>query len=446
MTFDTVDAKPVSVHRRVLRRGLHIPRRLLGFSSLMLLMLPILTAVRIQLVGELMLSDVVVAIVTLLLLLRGRLSLSWPYLKLCLSLCCLWLLAAIVSDMVNGTSSANYLRGWANIAFFALYLLVMFHILAGRPDRVRIAVVGIAIGLMSNATRIFLGGITSDLITVWKMGFGLGTMIFLAVILARRPGSEKRAGKFMLMLSPINMFLASRSLFLFTCLAGLLSGFSVRLRSKRQRVAISCALVATFALAVPIGEAAYDRLVLAGTFGEEVLQKHLMLGASDMGVLLSGRSETLASLTAIGRSPFLGNGSWAEDWNLVQLYNMRREQAGQEINWQRIETVGTALIPTHSALLGAWVWHGVLGAVFWLAAFSMILRALVASIYGHYRAGPAIVLVLIMALWDILFSPFAADRRYIFATILGICGIILSTKPTSRPSHNSVSIGKYTPP
>jgi len=71
------------------------------------------------------------------------------------------------------------------------------------------------------------------------------------------------------------------------------------------------------------------------------------------------------------------------------------------------------LIPTHSHLFGAWVEAGVLGAVFWLWTL-----ALVASVLPrlHRLADGRVALVAFLGvsfLWDIVFSPFGAERRLV---------------------------------
>jgi hypothetical protein len=71
------------------------------------------------------------------------------------------------------------------------------------------------------------------------------------------------------------------------------------------------------------------------------------------------------------------------------------------------------LIPTHSHLLGAWVEAGILGAVFWMWVFVLALRSLAVSFRYSDRLIPLIVFIAFFLIWDVFFSPYGAERRFV---------------------------------
>lgn len=140
---------------------------------------------------------------------------------------------------------------------------------------------------------------------------------------------------------------------------------------------------------------------------------------SDAGLVLAGRSESLISMRAFLDAPLFGHGSWAVDKaGYVQEYLWLRYETGAS---EKISYTDLELIPAHSYLMGALVWSGVMGGMFWLVLANGILRR-------YLQASSALPLYfhvgLVFFLWDLLFSPFGADNRWqtaIYISILFSC-------------------------
>ena len=64
-------------------------------------------------------------------------------------------------------------------------------------------------------------------------------------------------------------------------------------------------------------------------------------------------------------------------------------------------------------MFGAWVEAGVLGAAFWLWVLWLAGRALLNGRFGSTHLAPLVTFAGLMLLWDVLFSPFGAERRFI---------------------------------
>ncbi len=92
-------------------------------------------------------------------------------------------------------------------------------------------------------------------------------------------------------------------------------------------------------------------------------------------VLFSGgRPEIQVSSQAVKDSPIIGYGSWPQDSKYVEmLFDIEVEQG--VIDASDVADLETNLIPTHSHLMGAWVWAGILGATFWFYILWLTARA-----------------------------------------------------------------------
>ena len=127
--------------------------------------------------------------------------------------------------------------------------------------------------------------------------------------------------------------------------------------------------------------------------------------------LISARGDALQSIYAISKKPLVGYGSYAKDrYGIINKYNYRRDIVS-DFN-------DDDLIPGHSYILGAWVYSGIFGFCF----FAYILKFLLKSIksgwmlyYGNF-VGPWMY-VMLMMIWDILFSPFSDRINLLFFII-----------------------------
>jgi hypothetical protein len=80
------------------------------------------------------------------------------------------------------------------------------------------------------------------------------------------------------------------------------------------------------------------------------------------------------------------------------------------------------LIPTHSHFFGGWVEAGLIGAIFWGWVLSLPLRAIIRLFHSNDPHMPLLSFIAFFLIWDILFSPFGAIRRFLipFYTIVMI--------------------------
>lgn len=406
------------------RRAFTIRRSTLSTENVLLFLLPATMGFRVNLVGQLMVSDLLVVFVFSVMLLQRLLRLDLPYLKLLMGLYLLWFGGTIFSDFVNHTSLSNMARGWSRVGLFGLFLLVIFNLIKARRDRFATAMFGLAVGNLLSVVlvtaKVIGGSLTGQL---WRFGFGFGLTIILVLVLGALGFNRRSRGLAMLLLSPIHLLLSARSLFLRTFVAAVFSVLSLKIRGRRGRAMAGIFLLVFLSLGLGVGETIYGKIVTTGVLGQAALQKYQVQNAgSDGNLLLGGRSESLVSLVAIRDKPILGHGSWAYDEKYMTLYRVLLEQRGLLANLSS----DASRIPAHSVLLGSWVENGIGGAIFWVVVAIMGLKAVVQGVLGPKPADFLLCLAIVTLLWDIPFSPFGAERRVVLPIFIAAVAIVLN--------------------
>ena len=137
---------------------------------------------------------------------------------------------------------------------------------------------------------------------------------------------------------------------------------------------------------------------------------------------MSGRRDFLVSLYAGCHSPIFGYGSYAEDEeNFKEQVICKIENP--ENAWKYLGH-GSRMLKGHSYILGAWVYSGVLGLVFWMYVLVMIVRFLWARIRQLNEMSVFYLLLSGFMIWNILFSPFS--DRPVFAMYFVSILIVMS--------------------
>lgn len=374
------------------------------------------TLVKFRLVGEIFLSDILLIAFFPFAILRAR-NAPWRYALPIFFVGLLWLLSAMLSDIIRQSPFENYARGWAKIVFFMIAFASLLVLTKTRVDRLMAYFAGLAAcGLVS--VTFFPDEFQRG--EPWKFGYSL-PLGMLAVIFGSLPLARRRFGFLRPVGSPavlaaMNLIFNFRSNYaVLVATAGITALTSVATAIAPRRKIVTPVLVVGLILLAGLAgwgsTAVYSNLAGSGALGDKARQKYEMQTRGDIGVLLGGRSESLVSLQAISESPFIGHGSWAVDRSYVALRVLMLRQHGILTNG----TITSELIPSHSYLFGAWVESGVLGAIFWLVVSIYAVIALFCLIDIRSNATPFVAYLLIQLLWSIPFSPFGADVRFVVA-------------------------------
>ncbi|MCU0973369.1 MAG: hypothetical protein MUF80_05370 [Burkholderiales bacterium] len=318
-----------------------------------------------------------------------------------------WFLAQVVSDIANETEPFDGVRGLANIGMFIL-TVVACHLAI---STVRHGLPAIVLGLCAGtALQVFLQPDIYQQTDPWKFGLGHSATLAAALAVGHATSSRRWVGGCVLI-----AFAAAHVAFGSRALAGLclLSGVTVLTlgsRSVAQRASLAgmAMLLAVFLVALIALRTGYEFVVDSGILPDEVREKFESQGASDLGLILSGRSELLVSTTAISERPWLGYGSWARDEGFAKELEWARLAQGHTIATARVED---DFIPSHSHVFGAWVQSGILGAAFWLYIAGLLAFVLWRLAPAASASGIAVVYLLYTLGWDILFSPMSLGSR-----------------------------------
>lgn len=398
---------------------------------------------QIQLIGRLIVSELL-ALVLLPWLLRARDRLNAP--RWLLVLWAAWFVSQIATDAIVGSEFRDWARGWAAITFTLVNLLA-FLTLVATARRARIFAAGLAAGAVLGA---LIAPSTYVDVDPWKFAFGGSAGLAIAVAVsgswaARRPWIAIIAFASFGLVNALLLFRAMSGVAFLTSLYLAFTVISLRVpalaRIPRAKPAVGIAFYAAAALVVYV---TLNAAISANLFGEaaRVINEAQSLGAPSvqqdpsashqpapspslaatgsnvLGPIVGGRAEFLASIQAIQDSPIFGHGSWARDPKYAEIQRRMLLEMGVPGGNQPTDP---DLIPTHSYLLGSWVWAGIAGGFFWLAVTVLALR-LLATLYTQGIAlTPLMVFVVSWLLWNIAFSPYGNTERIYATFAIAIC-------------------------
>jgi O-antigen ligase len=393
------------------------------FGNSFACLIPMLIFIEVDLVGRLFLSEILLlCMLPFLLWARGHLLLA-PLPRKLILLGFAWLLAQIITDAIRGTPLEDLSRGWAKITFLLLNFSAVYLYLNGRKNRFFWFAAGIALGQI---LAYFLNPNIFVENYPWK--FGYGTAITLLAVLFTQirifENNKFLPSIIILGMGVLNFYLDFRSLGLICVLTGgfLLIRKSDRFGSKKLKRSDVVLLILLGSVALYGITKLYDYTANAGWLGMEVRDKYLLQSSGDMGILLGGRSEILASGQAIIDSPLIGHGSWAKDQKYADILMYALNQHGYEIQGGD----GSDLIPSHSYIMGAWVEAGLVGAIFWFFGIILTVRCLIAIYIANATLAPLVTFIAFNLLWNIAFSPFGAETRLYAAYDLSLIIVALT--------------------
>ncbi len=376
--------------------------------DVLVFVIPCLFFLEAKVVGRLFGTEILIlAVFPFVLLTRGRL-LWTPAPRTIILLGLLWLLGQVTTDLIRDTPFQDYARGWAKIGFTLINFSVLYLLLHDSARRLVIFAAGLGIGLILDYY------ITPGVLAAgdpWKFGLGAPLTLLLVVGAQHLLARTGRLAMPVLLGSAaaIHLALGFRSLAGICFITAVYLFFQWRRTPPRievspGRLAILVAIV--IAASVAFVEA-YGYAARTGMLGADAQRKYEVQAASQYGLILGGRPEILVAIQAIMDSPVIGHGSWAKGADYAALLFEFKGYGP----WVMKASRGKRLIPSHSHLFGAWVEAGIVGAVFWLAVLWLTIRVMA---HLHQMPGaltPLIAFICFVLLWDVLFSPFGAERR-----------------------------------
>jgi hypothetical protein len=347
----------------------------------------------------------------------------------------LWLLGAVATDTIRSTPFEDIARGWSRLIFFAVNFTSIWLLVDGKWQRIVVFIyclfIAVAIRRYFSIDQLDIDNAVFG--SGWKFGYGqllTATSFILSALLMYYPMTRLAGISLPFAASAVDLALNARNLFGITGLSAAVVAFASS-RRRRRLSPIFLTVATMVGLATGWGLlSAYGYAAASGMLGVDAKDKYDLQSSGSLGILLGGRADSLASTQAIIDSPIIGHGSWARDISYVELMVSRLEAAGYEVEG---DPLSSDLIPSHSHLLGAWVEAGILGAVFWLWASWIAICGLYNAITRVTVFTGFITFVGISLLWDILFSPFALERRVITAAWLILMILTIESAPSGTP-------------
>jgi hypothetical protein len=425
----------------MLTRPLAKPRRAPEHAKLasmgayvLILILALSTNFNVRLVGSLPLAEFLVVPLTPILIVLYSRSIFKRGMTVIFVLMGLWLLGQVLTDIYRGTKAVDWMRGDAAIIFFAMDLACLAALLERNDRRKVVFLTGIAIGSMLSVLLQ-----PPEERDIWKFGYSYGTMMLVILISCYffRRRRYMVTGVLFVGLVGANVVFNYRSPILFLLVLAVLVLPVIPERIGPMRLLprggsfARVAVLAAMALGAGTASAALIHWATSiGVAGEEAQAKNLVQEQSKQGILLGGRPEILVSSRAVMDSPILGHGSWAKDMKYVEMLNDIQVENGFQSELEDIESKSEDVIPAHSHIMGAWVWAGVLGAIFWGYIFWLVLKSTVAVSSMRPPLAPIYAWLIVWYIWAIPFSPFGGPDRIIEAGTIVIMVDLLGSGAT----------------
>lgn len=358
-----------------------------------------------------------------------------------LGLLFVWFVAQSLSDIINQTEIIKALKGILVPVFVAIILLGLSTAFHQRYHYLPIYLFGVFIGMWVSR----LVGSEYYASNPWK--WGLGSSVALCFFTWIH--FYCKAGRTVYLLGGAAVFVvvslanSSRSMAAFMLLASLLALLSSRIqliplyRNLGHSPMGGGKLFILILFAVFVLDRAMVGLFTFDPFLDLLppvdAAKYSVQAANKWGAILGGRTELLVSLEAFWDSPLFGHGSWAENPHYVYSHLDKVDEAGGMLmDLEAAESnISSYLIPYHSFLMGALVWGGAAAGLFWLRVLGLCLNGV---LFNWILSSPLYMYITVGMLWDILFSPFGADARWLSTLLLWILLSVVVIENSRRGS------------
>lgn len=379
----------------------------------------------IEYIGRLMLAEII-ALVSLPFLNIKNLTKKYEGLKVVLSSLVILLAALIVSDQINKSIPANYLRGWALIIsamvstiFFVYYLsrdikLITYYLFS-------IFIIKSIFGNGQEELDIYLLGTN-----YFKVRYVIFINPFIMILSYNfyRKNKFQIANLLILTYGLICMALDARS----NGLIFIVSAILLYLKTRKTKLSKTRLIIYSFIIIIILygSYIIYVDNVLNNNFGGMNAKTQLKM-ASDpydpFELLYYGRADFILLIQAVIDKPIVGHGSWGED--IGGKYNriLSAITGSQQL-------VGPQYISAHSIFLGTWAYAGIVGFIATIFMFYKLFSYYI-KIYKLkliINILPILTILFVDMLWAFFFSPIGTFRTSfpIFAAVFIVTNEVIN--------------------
>ncbi|GGC67211.1 hypothetical protein GCM10011410_19870 [Hoyosella rhizosphaerae] len=256
---------------------------------------------------------------------------------------------------------------------------------------------------------------------LWKFGIAFPVTALTLYLLVRRNVPGYVVTFALVGFGIYGMYLNSRA-YALICFAVALFDFLRRSRKGLTRLRLWLGITGLLALGTVT-----PQLMLSGVFGEEVRLKTLSQTTGDGFALLDGRTEPPLAIAAIMEKPFAGWGNeQAITWHVIYSGVRLAEYMGMynPDDYLRYWVRPGGRISIHSIFFESWIQGGIIAALFPIALLVTLVVGFV-RMRGKYSI--VVTLVCAQASWDLIFSPWVANKSIYLAVL-----VLAVTLPLSR--------------
>lgn len=341
-----------------------------------------------------------------------------------------WLIASVLSDLINGNSLENLLKGSFNIIFIILLIPFVFWVLSDNPRRMIYILIGNSLSCLYNFyfQRINETNIDDEIYReVWTVYAYQPLFIIVCGLLFYK--GYKYLSYFIIELFAIwSLFNMSRNVFLLSTLGVLILLYIGNVNNENIKYKIdrikkrSISLIIIGVITLFSSAKIYEYLASNNILGERAYSKYMDQKSDEMG-LASGRKDFFQGVYFSMQKPLIGHGNYAKDkLNLNEEYEYF---AKVKIKTSRRDK----LLPSHSYIIGAWLYNGIIGLVYWIFILFLLLKFIRNYLLYDSQMMFIMLFLVINLIWNIFFSPF--ENRLMFTVTLISC-ILISNKNYSE--------------
>jgi len=322
----------------------------------------------------------------------------------------LTMIGYVVSDLVRGTSEAQYLRGWARNAMVIVSAIVLSAFVAKDKRNIWWFIAGLSLGSILWFEVVQRLPLRSP--EAWKFNYAVNVSLLLACTAAFLP--RKVVAVLFMLLGVYSVTMDFRIHGALCVVVGTLLWATGTVDPRKAMVTM-----VKLGMILLVGMVAAVTLVNM-TKNDYTDQRRT---SSNVGRLLGIH----VGLAAIANSPIVGYGSWPTDPELVRISRQVTREYEAETGRS---TGGEVFLNAHSQILNAWLEGGVLGAAFYMVVFGFLLWG---CYWGLVKRPPdlftpLIALLFFSQLWNLLMSPLGSAGRLLFACSVALVVLIASER------------------
>ena len=330
----------------------------------------------------------------------------------------LWLLGTVLSDLYNPTSTLDATKGFARVVVLGVLIYALAYLVGRDIRRALFLWTGICLSLVLSTQLLPNGYFAGE---PWKFGFAIPVTLGIFILASSR--LRKLAAPLAATMALVHFLAGSRSLAIVCAITVLILLLQSESKSSRGRLLV----VGVVGLGMLIGLVAiYDSLSAGGFFGYERQVRASYQAAGQLGSFLTGRGEFLFSLQSIAEKPLLGVGSYGQPSSEV-LNAQVSYLASEGYATVARDYLRDGIASFHSELLGSVAENGILALPFWVVIVFIFARGIGAVLTRRAELAPLVAFLSVLGLWDALFSPLGADRKFWVAA--SVVTVIALTAP-----------------